>query len=150
MLTLYVLQILHRCIYKKFKLVFKSNDLATVEEHKSITLSLDRTFMHQRLVPRWNYQHSFQKWNTVSTCAGKRSQKCWSLGRAGLTPETLWRSQMHALARQISVAVGPKLGSFKLAIRTFVLSIHRRDRYSYYTTSIDTNVTLVPILVTSS
>ena len=38
----------------------------------------------------------------------------------------------------------------KLATSTHVLSIHRRYRYSYYTTSIDTNVAIVPIIVASS
>ena len=38
----------------------------------------------------------------------------------------------------------------KLATSTFVLSIHRRYRYSYYTTSIDTNVAIVPIIVAPS
>ena len=40
--------------------------------------------------------------------------------------------------------------AFKLATSTHVLSIHRRYRYSYYTTSIDTNVAIVPLLVASS
>ena len=43
-----------------------------------------------------------------------------------------------------------RFSGFKLATSTHVLSIHKRYRYSYYTTSIDTNVTLVPIFVASS